>query len=180
MADKSADELNNFIKQTDLGDLWTLYRQPTNGSLLYTAELHDPMPHIDATSVRKGDVVVHASDAYSGPAEIRIVERGPLRAKLEIRYPEARLITSVSNGTYIRPDLDDSATAHRGRFALPISNLRMKVGQGVPPSRDLKSAPFTSVSLTQNEKMECVETLQREHNFARIVPPWRKMPALVI
>ena len=121
MADKSADEPNNFIKQTDLGDLWTLYRQPTNGSLLYTAELHDPMPHIDATPVRKGDVVVHASDAYSGQAGIRIVERGPLRAKLEIRYPEARLITSVS--------------------------------------------------LAQNGKMEGVETLQRGHNFARIVPP---------
>ncbi|MDO9542506.1 MAG: glycoside hydrolase family 38 C-terminal domain-containing protein [Kiritimatiellia bacterium] len=88
--------MNNFIIQTDLGDLWTFYRQPTNGSLLYTAELHDPMPHLEAPLIRKGDVAAHASDADSGRAEIRIVERGPLRAKLEIRYPEARLTTSVS------------------------------------------------------------------------------------
>lgn len=88
--------MNNFITQTDLGDLWTLYRQPTNGSLLYTAELHDPMPHLEVPLIRKGDVAAHAADADSGRAEIRVTERGPLRARLEIRYPEARLTTSVS------------------------------------------------------------------------------------
>lgn len=88
--------MNNFITQTDLGDLWTLYRQPVNGSLLYTTELHDPMPHLEAPLIRKGAVAVHASDADSGQAEISITERGPLRAKLEIRYPAACLTTFIS------------------------------------------------------------------------------------
>ena len=40
--------------------------------------------------------------------------------------------------------LGPGATAHRGRFALPISDLCWKVGRGVPPSRGLKQAPCPS------------------------------------
>ena len=53
------------------------------------------------------------------------------------------------NGAYLRLVWDDPSTAHRGRFALPMSNLCRKVGRGaclgvvvrrsrVPPSRSLK------------------------------------------
>ena len=89
--------MNNFIRQTDLGDLWSFYNKPVNGSLLYTAEMHDPMPHCDLTYLhRKGGVAVSANDVDSWRAQIRVVERGPLRAMLEIRYPDVQLTTCVS------------------------------------------------------------------------------------
>ncbi len=88
--------LNNFIRQNDMGDLWSCYNKPTNGSLLYTAELHDPMPNCELHLRRKGGVGSGSSDVNAYRARIRIVERGPLRAMLEVSYPEMCVTTWVS------------------------------------------------------------------------------------
>jgi len=88
--------MNNFVRQYDHGDLWSLYRKPVNGSLLYTAEQRDPLPDCTPGLRRHGGVSAGGCDTRAWPARIRLAERGPLRAALEIEYPDAGLTTRVS------------------------------------------------------------------------------------
>jgi len=89
--------MNDVTRESDFGDLWSLYTGPVNGSLLHTAPLHDPLPISNVELQRHGGVGKRAVEANSfGWPDIRIVERGPLRGALEIKYRLLNLVTTVS------------------------------------------------------------------------------------
>lgn len=89
--------MNNIAHQPDRGDLWTPYQGPTNGSLMYAAPLRDPMAHSGIDHQLKGAITYCAADADAvwWPS-IKIVEKGPLRAAIEVRYLQPDVVTRIS------------------------------------------------------------------------------------
>lgn len=87
----------NFVRQSDGGDLWSHYRRPINGSLLYTAPLHDPRPISSIELVRQGGIGCKGFDAEAMELPVlRVIESGPVRATIEIARREPELTTRVS------------------------------------------------------------------------------------
>ena len=89
--------MNNIAQQADRGDLWTPYRGPTNGSLLYTAPLRDPMATTGIQHQLKGSVSFCAADADAvwWPT-VTIAETGPLRASFAVHYSTPEITTRIS------------------------------------------------------------------------------------
>lgn len=88
--------MNNIMLQPDCGDLWLPYKAPVNGSLLYTAPLHDPMPRSGLDLQRQGARGRQAADADAiWWPQLRIIEEGPLRAAIEVVYRDPAITTRI-------------------------------------------------------------------------------------
>ena len=130
--------MNNIIRQSDYGDLWSYYSGPTNGSLLYTQDLSDPMPESEINLQRKGIVKTRGVDANAvSLPEITILEHGPLRACIEVKNTDLNIVSRIylsRNEKILRfkTTFVPKGKRYRLRVAFPTSIQNGKIIHSIP------------------------------------------------
>ncbi len=130
--------MNNIMMQADYGDLWSYYSGPINGSMLYSQEISDPMPDSGIIPQREGLVRTHAADANATCLpEIRVMERGPVRACIEVGNPSLKFTTRIylARGEKMlrfKTTLVPQGKRYRMRVAFPTSIRNGKIVHSIP------------------------------------------------
>ncbi|GEM_PF-1153166 len=133
-----APGMADFVQQPDDGDLWSYYQRPVNGSLLYTAPLHDPKPLSSVELVRRGAIDRKGADAESmALPSRRVIESSPVRAAIEIAREKPELVTVVSLCAEEKMLRFTTRFTPRGRHY----RLRVAFPTGIPRGRIRFSVP---------------------------------------